>query len=373
MPGVDGYEATRRIRNGACGQAKRSIFVARVAHALAKEREHCRQVGMDAFLAKPMRIHDIQHLVATCRQQAVLRREAGSGPACGSGDHIGGQLRLVKVALMADAVAMTLNPIRWKLHWQILLSAGLGHGCCRMGPAAQQRWAGHAVETGCQRIGKKLFMNALKMVIVPLVVSSIIAGVMRLGAEQGVGRMGAKTLLYYTLSGATAVLVGGMLAVNLLGPGRIDAAATTAMLGQRRRHGHRAGPDGQGRGQERQRHRRHPVADVPGQYRRGGDQQWKPAGDHHLLPALWAVHRQARTCDARCTIEFLGQLAASNAQTHRVHHPPAPIGVFGLVTPVIHRHGQRTVRRHPDVLPHRAAGTGPAHLRHPRPRAEIPR
>ena len=125
---------------------------------------------------------------------------------------------------------MTLNPVRWKLHWQILLSLVLSAVVALWILPQGSDTLVNAVETLCQRMGK-VFMNALKMVIVPLVVSSIIAGVMRLGAEQGVGRMGGKTLLYYTLSGATAVLVG-MVAVNLMGPGRIDAVTAAAMLGQ---------------------------------------------------------------------------------------------------------------------------------------------
>ena len=86
------------------------------------------------------------------------------------------------------------------------------------------------VEVFCQFIGT-LFMNALKMVIVPLIVASIISGVMHLGAEKGVGRMGFKTFLYYTCSGAAAVIVG-VVVVNLIGPGNIDAETATAMLGR---------------------------------------------------------------------------------------------------------------------------------------------
>lgn len=76
-----------------------------------------------------------------------------------------------------------------------------------------------------------LFLNALKMLIVPLIVASIISGVMHLGAERGVGRIGFKTLLYYTFSGLAAVTIG-MVLVNLIRPGIIDAETATAMLGR---------------------------------------------------------------------------------------------------------------------------------------------
>ena len=123
-----------------------------------------------------------------------------------------------------------MNPIRWKLHWQILfalLLAGL-FGLLIL-PASGEAFAA-SFKGFCEFIGKGLFMNALKMVIVPLIVASIISGVMHLGAEKGVGRMGFKTLVYYTLSGAAAVTVG-LIVVNLIGPGRIDAETAAAMLG----------------------------------------------------------------------------------------------------------------------------------------------
>jgi Na+/H+-dicarboxylate symporter len=122
-----------------------------------------------------------------------------------------------------------MNPIRWKLHWQILLSLTLAtlFGALILPSAGEGFSAGFV--SFCQFIGK-LFMNALKMVIVPLIVASIIAGVMHLGAEKGVGRMGFKTFLYYTFSGAAAVIVG-LLMVNLIQPGDIDPETAAAMLG----------------------------------------------------------------------------------------------------------------------------------------------
>ena len=123
-----------------------------------------------------------------------------------------------------------MNPIKWKLHWQILLSLTLALLVARFVLPHGSVETRVAVEGLCQFIGK-LFMNALKMVIVPLIVASIIAGVMHLGAEKGVGRMSVKTLLYYTCSGAIAVFIG-LLAVNLIRPGAVDPAVATAILGE---------------------------------------------------------------------------------------------------------------------------------------------
>mgnify|MGYP001129798498 FL=1 len=123
-----------------------------------------------------------------------------------------------------------MNPLRWKLHWQILATLALSTLFGLLIMPAIGETAGANIVAFCQFIGK-LFMNALKMVIVPLIVASIISGVMHLGSEKGVGRMGFKTFLYYTFSGAIAVIVG-LIVVNLIGPGRIDAQTATAMLGQ---------------------------------------------------------------------------------------------------------------------------------------------
>ncbi|MEC8405154.1 MAG: dicarboxylate/amino acid:cation symporter [Verrucomicrobiota bacterium] len=123
-----------------------------------------------------------------------------------------------------------MNPIKWKLHWQILLSLALAVLVAQFILPICSTQSSAYVEGFCQFTGR-LFMNALKMVIVPLIVASIIAGVMHLGAEKGVGRMSAKTFLYYTCSGALAVVVG-LLAVNLIGPGNVDPALATAILGE---------------------------------------------------------------------------------------------------------------------------------------------
>jgi Na+/H+-dicarboxylate symporter len=124
---------------------------------------------------------------------------------------------------------MLANPIKWPLHWQIMLSLCMAvlFGAWIL-PSASESFSSGFIGF-CQFIGT-LFMNALKMVIVPLIVASIISGVMHLGAEKGVGRMGLKTFLYYTLSGTVAVLVG-LVVVNLIQPGKVDADIAAGMLG----------------------------------------------------------------------------------------------------------------------------------------------
>lgn len=74
----------------------------------------------------------------------------------------------------------------------------------------------------------KLFINALKMVVVPLVVASIIAGIANIANDKSFGRLGASTLLYYVFTSTIAIFVGLAL-VNLIQPG-IDSGFDKAAL-----------------------------------------------------------------------------------------------------------------------------------------------
>ncbi len=63
-----------------------------------------------------------------------------------------------------------------------------------------------------------LFMNALKMLIVPLILTSIVTGVSNLGQTKNIGRLGMKTMSYYILT-STFAIVTGLLYVNAIKPG----------------------------------------------------------------------------------------------------------------------------------------------------------
>jgi proton glutamate symport protein len=104
-----------------------------------------------------------------------------------------------------------LHLLRTTLHWQILAALVLG--------ALAGLLLGDSI-LPLTFMGD-LFLRALRMVIVPLILTSIICGVSGLGSSGNMGRLGAKTLVYYTTSSLLAILTGLVL-VNLLQPG-IDA------------------------------------------------------------------------------------------------------------------------------------------------------
>jgi Na+/H+-dicarboxylate symporter len=64
----------------------------------------------------------------------------------------------------------------------------------------------------------KLFLDALKMLIVPLVVAALISGIAALGDIRHLGRIGGMTLGYFTITTGVAVIIGLIMA-NLIQPG----------------------------------------------------------------------------------------------------------------------------------------------------------
>jgi len=64
----------------------------------------------------------------------------------------------------------------------------------------------------------ELFLNALKMLIVPLIAAAVISGISSLGDIRKLGRVGGLTILYYASTTALAVFIG-LVVVNLIQPG----------------------------------------------------------------------------------------------------------------------------------------------------------
>ncbi len=78
----------------------------------------------------------------------------------------------------------------------------------------------------------KLFLNALKMMIVPLILAAVISGVAALGDIRKLGRTGGITLAYYLTTTTIAVSIG-LVMVNLIQPGaglNIEAAGLSESI-----------------------------------------------------------------------------------------------------------------------------------------------
>lgn len=104
--------------------------------------------------------------------------------------------------------------MKLKLHWQILIALALG-----VIVALFSKGAGFdAFVINDLSILGVIFLRALRMVIVPLIVSSIISGVTSIGNAENFGRMSAKTFTYYISTSLLAILTG-LILVNLIQPG----------------------------------------------------------------------------------------------------------------------------------------------------------
>ena len=81
------------------------------------------------------------------------------------------------------------------------------------------------VGDGAQRLGS-LFLRLLQMVSIPLIVCSLLTGVMGLGHPERLGPMFGRTVVYYLATSLLAI-VTGLVLVNLIRPG-LTAQVSTA-------------------------------------------------------------------------------------------------------------------------------------------------
>lgn len=112
------------------------------------------------------------------------------------------------------------------LHWQILLGMAAG---VAFGVAAANFGGEQFVKDWIKPFGT-IFINALKLIAIPLIVASLIKGISDLKDISKLSKMGGRTIAIYLFTTLVAVLLGLGL-VNLIGPGKgLDQSTRDQLL-----------------------------------------------------------------------------------------------------------------------------------------------
>ncbi|MFE1245083.1 glutamate/aspartate:proton symporter GltP [Fictibacillus sp. NPDC058756] len=104
-----------------------------------------------------------------------------------------------------------MKKVRISLAWQILI--GLAFGIL----IGALFYGNETVQGYLQPIGD-IFIRLIKMIVVPIVVSSLIVGVASVGDIKQLGRLGGKTILYFEIITTLAIVIGLFIA-NIFQPG----------------------------------------------------------------------------------------------------------------------------------------------------------
>ncbi|MBI5801800.1 MAG: response regulator [Verrucomicrobia bacterium] len=108
MPEMDGLEAARRI-NAQWPDARRPRLVAMTGNALEGDREKCIEAGMDDYVAKPVRIAELQGVI---ERWGMERRTSSAGGTPVSA--AGGQPTPAATAILDATIIAELNDMKSK-------------------------------------------------------------------------------------------------------------------------------------------------------------------------------------------------------------------------------------------------------------------
>ncbi len=112
---------------------------------------------------------------------------------------------------------------RLSLHAQIGIALGLAL-LAGLASAPGDAWVGLFEFLGT------LFLNALKLLVVPLIVTSLINGLVSVPGAKGVGRMGVYTVGWFAGTSVLAILAG-LLIANAIQPGLVNGQPAGAQMG----------------------------------------------------------------------------------------------------------------------------------------------
>ncbi|MGI3776946.1 MAG: cation:dicarboxylate symporter family transporter, partial [Janthinobacterium lividum] len=78
--------------------------------------------------------------------------------------------------------------------------------------------ATHKLFAGYVSIGSMIFLRLIKMIIAPLVFSTLVTGIGHMSDTGAVGRVGGKAMLWFVCASLVSLTLG-LILVNLFGPG----------------------------------------------------------------------------------------------------------------------------------------------------------
>ncbi|HYL35536.1 MAG TPA: response regulator [Bryobacteraceae bacterium] len=81
MPKLDGFDATRRIREKELSAGGHIPIIAMTAHAMIGDRERCLAAGMDDYVSKPVTFSALQQSLARCSKRNAGNEERVTKPA----------------------------------------------------------------------------------------------------------------------------------------------------------------------------------------------------------------------------------------------------------------------------------------------------
>ncbi|HEV3459167.1 MAG TPA: response regulator, partial [Thermoanaerobaculia bacterium] len=82
MPEMDGFEASRAIRESEKLTGMHVPIIALTAHAMKGDQDRCLASGMDAYLSKPIQGADLTSTIAAYRKEEAYSRKTLMARKC---------------------------------------------------------------------------------------------------------------------------------------------------------------------------------------------------------------------------------------------------------------------------------------------------
>ncbi len=119
-----------------------------------------------------------------------------------------------------------MKSIKISLAWQILIALVLGIlvGAVLHNQIESREW----LVSNILSPAGDIFIRLIKMIVVPIVISTLIVGIAGVGDAKKLGRIGLKTIIYFEVITTIAIIIGITLA-NVFQPVGIDMSALTVV------------------------------------------------------------------------------------------------------------------------------------------------